>query len=665
MLFSFKILKKYIHINIDIYTLVNKLNTMGIESDVINNDTIDVYLNPDRYDMRSYLGIAKEINILLDNKIKYYNTFFEENLISNDHLLKIDITSNVICKQYLGIIVSDFSYYQSTPKWILNILNFHLIKPVNYIQDIANFILLETGQIINIYNIDEYINKKIQISLNENKFRNFIYKGQNFKLHEKDIIMHDDKNIISLSGFFQKNNFDCNTKNILLELAYYNDALISQTSNRLRICNKYQKIKYDKNIIDYTSNRILSLLRKEYKDINTFYVKNYKNSYYDNNNIINYDIKNYQFTIGQKIQKKIAIKIFKKLNFKILKENEGIFQLLIPSSRSDIKSDINITKELMRFNEIDNIYNSKLTNNINNISLNKKIAYFLSSNNFYEIITCPISSDKYANIFHDNVSNIVSISNSLSKEYNIMRYNMIISALKTIISNINKNNKDFLLYEIGKTYHLFNNKYVEKDKIALWGTGKIYFQQWEFYNVNFFTLKGILEAIFKKIGIEKYEVINFNYPYLDYGIKFIYDKYELGYLGKISNYIDSYLSNKQDIFYAEINYNVINNIIKNKVDYIPYSKYPIIKRDLSLIINKKINFKNICDIAYNLNTKNILKYLFIFDKYQDNSLGLNNESYSIRYIFQHNKRTLKDEEINIFMEILINEYKINNIIIRS
>ncbi len=677
MILSFKYLKTYVKINITIVELVNKLNNIGIESICINNDTIEFFIPPDRSDLSSYIGMAREISIILNQDIIYP-------LIDDEFYYKskfnINISNNLkyLYNRYTGLIIRNIDLKLLSPQWLIDYLHSVNIKSFNYIFDIANFILLETGQYINIIDLDKIHGNSINISKNINLYKYIQYNNEKINISNENIISYDKNRIISLSGMFTDDYYNINnySKNVIFEISNFNYSFIKKISkiyNISTICSKNYNKFIDPNIIGYVIKRIIYIVRLVNKNVSFELLEDY---YFNpsKSKVILYDINKNNNILGINISCQKIKTILKKLNFLILKSKNNFLYIKIPSYRNDITREVNIFKEIIRIYNINNIsvnlikpyHVLSINNNKNEII--KYISNYLISNNFFEIRTCPISSMKYLNLFNDtNHTDIVKIINYYSKEFNMMRHNMIISAINTIIHNLNRQHKSFMLYEIGKTYHFINNKYLEKNKISLWITGNLYYDQWNISNKknDFFVLKGIIESIFRKLHINDFIVNDLCCSYMNYGIKIVdNNKNELVFLGKINEKINDISKINQDIFYAEINYDNLIKLYNNKINFHHYSKYPLIRRDLCLIVPYNINFKKICDIAYSIDNDNIIKNIFIFDIYDDIKLQYKIKSYTIGYILNSKSKTLTSIDVNFLMKKLIDRYKMYNIVIK-
>ena len=253
----------------------------------------------------------------------------------------------------------------------------------------------------------------------------------------------------------------------------------------------------------------------------------------------------------------------------------------------------------------------------------------------------------------------------MSVDLNVMRQSLIFGGLEAIIRNINHKNQNIRLYEFGNVYK-YNKEskalkaYNEEEKIAIFLSGNKNEKHWKTDNISFtfYDIKSTVNRIFKRIGfdVESFNISETENKKFAYGLNYKYKNNTLAEFGLLSTVLSGYFGIEQEIFYAEINWQLLLKNIPVKNQFKSVSKYPSVKRDLALLVDKDIKFEQIKAIAENANKK-LLKHTDIFDIFEDKKLGENKKSYAVSFIFQDEQKTLKDKQVNKIMTKIINNCK--------
>ena len=253
----------------------------------------------------------------------------------------------------------------------------------------------------------------------------------------------------------------------------------------------------------------------------------------------------------------------------------------------------------------------------------------------------------------------ITLLNPLSQDLNVMRQSLLFSGLESVSYNINRKNQDLKLYEFGKTYHKIEEENTEKQHLMLLLTGKVKSDNWKNANtkIDFFNLKEKVEHILSRLGITKIkseEISNYGFSE---ALMYKYKKERLVCFGKIDKKISKSFGIKQEVYYADFNWDLVLKLVLNtKIEYSEVSKFPSVKRDLSLLIDKKISFKQLNQIAKETE-KNILKSVTLFDVYEGDKLPEGKKSYALSFLLEDKTKTLTDKYIDKVMNKLILSYE--------
>ncbi|WP_185871623.1 phenylalanine--tRNA ligase subunit beta [Blattabacterium cuenoti] len=670
MKISLNWIKKYVFpLEISENEISNILTDIGLTTKKvfsINKDFIlDIEITPNRTDAMSHYGVARDLYTVL--KFRGYKVHLLKPIINKDKTddlcnqsdIHIFMKKNEKYIRYSGILISKIKTKPS-PYWLISRLKSIGIKSINNIIDTINFVMYELGQPIHIFDMDKIEGKKIIIK-NAEKGTDFqLSNNIRLKLNEKDLVIYDSVKPLSIAGIINNpiSSINMKTKNIFIGSACFHSNIIRDIIKRHSIKIETQHLFEKENDPNQTVNalqRTVFLIKEimnnkiEYSKIIDFYpnptsLPKIKLRY---NKIIN--------TIGKKISKKKIKKILLLLEIIILYENDKYLFISVPSYRTDVKREIDVIEEILRIYGIHQItvYNKmkiptlhkcfyKTEYEIQKILFEQLVCY-----GFQEIISSTmVNEDKYSSLFNSFFNRKeIKVLNPINHNHKIMRSSLLFSMIDCIKYNYNNNRTDSIIkfFELGKVYYKNNRKFLEKTYLGISISEK---NKIGSKNYPFFYLKGVIEQIFQKSGICNYTQILSKHPLLENGISILYNQKKLVELGKFKKII----LKKNEIFYAEIDWKYLVSIIqKKKITYIPFSKYPSSRRDLSLLVDKTVSFEKMNQLIKK-KENHIIKKIKIYDLYEGENLPVSKKSYTVSFFFESEKKTLTNKIINISMK---------------
>lgn len=625
---------------------------------------IDIGITPNRSDAMSHYGVARDLFIaikLIGKKVLFKKPIinnFNKNVIYNK--LNIYIESHKHCIRYSGCFLYNIKIEQS-PLWLQNTLINIGMTPINNIIDITNFISYELGQPIFAYDAGKIIGNNLIIKKVITKI------GHKFK--KNDLIISDDINIISLAGIFCEKYFDISkyTNYVFLESAYFDPINIRKSSKIHNIITdstfRFER-GTDINNTVYSLKRAIYLIQHITSNkIIYSNILDVKSILFNNNIDIYIYYKKIYDILGINIYKKYIKIILYLLDIKILFDDKYKLRLQIPKFRTDIFRDIDIIEEILRIYGYNNIIFSdelQFKVKINNIMYEpywvEYVINFLISKGFYEIINISFINSKYKQIMSHLANDLIKIIYPLNKELTILRPTLLFSLLERIQYNIYRNNKNLKFFELGKYYRMCHTKYLEKTNMSIIITTDKQSTTNMFYSENyysFFYLKGLIESILNILGISNYHQKTSEDNFLEYKLLIMVENKILVQLGKVKKYITKYFNIKQEVFFAEIDWELLSfvTVLKEQSCLEP-SKYPSIRRDLSILIDKHILFEDIYITLKSIGEK-ILKKIKLFDIYQGKQIPLGKTSYSISFYLEDQDTTLTNIRVNNLMNKII------------
>ncbi len=374
--------------------------------------------------------------------------------------------------------------------------------------------------------------------------------------------------------------------------------------------------------------------------------------------------------IGKKIDREEIDTILEALEIKIVNRDGDKISLEVPPYRVDVTREADIVEEILRiygYNSIDSSTSVKSTlayaPKPDTNKLKNTISDFLSSQGFSEAMSNSLTKGKYYEAENDfKEENSVKILNALSIDLNVLRQDLLFGSLESVIRNINHRSSDVKLYEFGQSYHYHKtesenslNSYNEEQHLAITISGNKNPVSWNTpeQTSDFYYLKSKVAAIFERLNFNtvKMKSEETDSDIFAYGIKHTINNKVLVELGSVSNKYLSEFGIEQDVYFADIHWDNVIKYLPKVPNYVAISKYPAVKRDLALLLNKDVKFAQIEELAYKSERK-LLKNVSIFDIFEDKKLGENKKSYAVSFIIQDETKTLKDKQIDKIMKKL-------------
>jgi len=646
----------------------------GVNYFNINEDIVfEIGLTPNRSDAMSHIGVARDLKAVLNSRgddLKMCMPSIKDFKIDNKDLtIDVKIESESLCPRYSGVSISNITVNES-PDWLKHKLLSIGINPINNIVDVTNYVLHETGQPLHAFDTEKILGKEIIVKTLSNDTNFITLDESNRKLSDNDLMICNAKEPMCIAGVFGglDSGVTKNTNSIFIESAYFDPTSIRKTAKYHKL-NTDASFRYergcDPNITVYALKRAALLIQELCGgEISSDVVDVYPNPIEDFS--INFSFNNLNKLIGEELDRNLVKSIIKNLEIKIIEENDDSLSLLVPPYRTDVRREVDVIEDILRiygFNsiKINNKLNASIdsSNGITSYKLKNIISNLLVFNGFNEIMNNSLTKSELYNVntFY-KAENNVNILNPLSSDLNILRRTMLFSALETIEYNSNRKNNNLKIFEFGKTYSLAD-EYIENQHLFLSITGRRLKENWNSSNdqINFFDLKEYVHTILNKLGIFKFNSTLNNNPFYDNYIEYKLKNDIVVSYGSVNNKILKKYKINNATYVADFNWDVLLKIVKgSNIVYSPVNKFPSVRRDLSLLVDKNISFSELESIAKSIKC-NILKDINLFDVYTGDKLPKDKKSYSLSFIFEDNSKTLTDIQIDKVMDKLIKGYK--------
>ena len=629
-----------------------------------NDEVFEIGLTPNRADAMSHLGTARDLRAgMLQSGVNVeLITPSVSNFRVDKRTLKIDIDVKEpkLAPRYCGITISGIEVKPS-PDWLQNRLKAIGLNPKNNIVDVTNYVMHELGQPLHAFDTAK-INGKIVVQTLPAGTKFTTLDDVERTLHAEDLMICDEKGPLCIAGVFggKKSGVSESTNSIFLESAYFNPVSVRKSAKRHQL-NTDASFRFergiDPTITEYALKRAALLIQEVAGgEITSDLINVYPKKIEDFNVFLNFN--NVDKIIGEKLPKDIIKKILVSLDIKVNSFSDAGLGLTIPSYRVDVQREIDVIEEILRVYGYNNIsFSKKLNASVFNAPRNEDykiqntIASQLNSQGFHEMMANSLTTASYVQLSEQlNDDYNITILNPLSADLSTMRQSLLFSGLEAVSYNINRKNADLKLFEFGKTYHNYLAGYEEKKHMSLFLTGNRNQESWTSVQKmsNFFLFKGYVYGILSRLGIENTQNIPVTLDVFSEGIAIKFDNETIVELGVIKKSILKHFGIKQEVLYADFDWDLILKKTSTKIKYAEIPKYPEVRRDLALLLDQNITYESIYKIARQTE-KTLLKNINLFDVYEGQNLPEGKKSYALSFTIQDNSKTLTDAQIDKIM----------------
>lgn len=632
-----------------------KLGADAVEVLGLNDYILDLSITPNRADALSMRGLAYELGALYNQKVTFADSEVEENY--SDTELKVVVESDS-CKNYLGQVVKNIEVKDS-PLWLQTRLMNSGIRPINNIVDITNFVLLEFGQPMHAFDKDLVGNSIVVRNAKEGEVLETL-DGEERKLKESDLVITDGTKPIALGGVMGGKNTEVsnNTKNIILESAYFNPVSIRRTSaaHGLRSDSSARFEKgIDPNMQKAALQRAVKLIlelcpnatveasvgvvtKEEKKEvvISTSYINDY---------------------LGITLSTEEITSILESLSFSVEVDGEEL-TVKIPTRRPDISIKQDLVEEVIRIYGYDNLASTLpkfskttkggLTYSQRAIRDLRKVYVGLG---FNDTINYSLVSDEESTQYTLDNHHKVRLMMPMTETHSTLRQSLIPGLLNTVQYNVARKQKDLKLLEIGRVFFGSGDDNIQpKETLYLSGalTGEENSTKWlnESSVIDFYTAKGYLEVIFERLGLDEkvlYKKAKIDGMHPGRTAEVYLGEKLIGFIGEIHPVVASD-KDLNETYVFEINLDEVISESKVKPKYEEVTKYPEITRDIAMLVDLVDEYQNIYDVIESINSKLITK-IELFDLYVGPELLAGKKSIALTITYSDKQKTLTDEEV--------------------
>ena len=651
----------------------------NIKSDYV----LEVDITPNRADACSHYGVARDLYAYLVQAGKATSLTRPSDdafCVDNQDLpIAIEVVDTTACPRYAGVTVKGVTVKES-PAWLQDKLRLIGLRPINNVVDVTNYILHAYGQPLHCFDADKIKGGKVIVKTMPQDTPFVTLDGVERKLDAHDLMICNAEEPMCMAGVFGglDSGSTETTKNVFLESAYFNPTVVRKTARRHGL-NTDSSFRFergiDPNSVIYCLKQAAMLIKELAGGTISMDIKDlYPHPIAD----FTVDL-NYQYVhdlVGKTIPVETIKRIVTSLEMKILSETSEGITLQVPAYRVDVQRPCDVVEDILRIYGYNNVeipttLKSSLTVK-GEVDQWQKMQNLISEQlvgcGFNEILNNSLTKSAYYDGLETYPSqHLVMLMNPLSSDLNCMRQTLLFGGLESIRHNVNRKCADLKFFEFGNCYYYHADKknpekslaaYSENNHLALWVTGKRVSNSWAHpeENSSVYELKAYVLNIFTRLGLNLGSVVFGNLSNDIYSVAVTVQTRGgklLATYGVLTKKLQKAFDLDNEVYYAEINWHELMKAVKNvKVSYTEISKYPAVKRDLALLLDKNVQFAEVEKIAYDTERK-LLKAVELFDVYEGKNLEPGKKSYAVSFLLQDEHATLNDKQIDKIMQKLI------------
>jgi phenylalanyl-tRNA synthetase beta chain len=659
-------LKDFIDVKGGVEKIQEELIMTGLEVtsviDIEGDKVMDIEVTPNRLDCLSILGIARELGAALDKSLKLPSAV-KKNYAKKAQSrsgAKIDVADKKGCRRYVGCVIKNVKIGPS-PKWLSERLNAIGVRSINNVVDITNYVLFELGQPLHAFDLDKLIGKKIIVRRAKKGEDIVTIDGIKRELDPEMLVIADAERPVAIAGIMGGKDAEISpdTKNVLLESAYFDPMIIRRAQRRLGLASE-SSYRFERGV-DFSM--VLSASVRAQEMIRDIAGGRFRGTITD---IGGKRVKEREIVLlfdeterilGIEIGVKEVMDFFKRLHLRPVRKGKNKISVRVPSYRRDLERDIDLIEEIARLYGYDRIpvkspvftvQKNYIEEKRDKVYLENEARKILYSMGMNEIITYTLTSRFSIEILGHPFDNVVRLANPLSSNQEFMRPSLLSEMFEVISWNLSRGNSLLQLFELNKIYSKDKDAIHEKLHLSL-GMCGMTDGSWKDKprELDFFDLKGIVELFLVSLGVREYVIEKMD--------SFIF-RNELstcikiggnpvGVFGAIRPEIAKKFDIKEKVYVAELNMEDLVKHVNLRKRFSALPRYPSIKRDISLLVDNAVNASDMFGIIRGIGG-DIVKTVGLFDLYRGQQVGEGKKSLAYRVEYRSDERTLKDEDIN-------------------
>lgn len=631
-------------------------------------DTVyEIGLTPNRGDGASHFGAARDLKAFFKRPITFPD--IKDLDISEDAPIHVEVENTQACPRYSGLTIRGVKVGPS-PDWLQFRMRAIGLTPINNLVDITNYVLHGLGQPLHAFDADKITGGKVVVKMMDQGTKFTTLDEVERSLDNSDLMICNAEEGMCIAGVFGgiKSGITEETTNVFLESAYFAPDYVRATAQRHGLSTD-ASFRYERGTdpemtvkaLTYATNLILELaggqVASEIVDI-------YPNAVPPQ--VIETTYSKFEWLIGKKIPSREIDQILADLDIQVKESDGDKITVEVPTYRSDVTRPADLVEEVLRIHginsvDIDDSFSADFLAEFDEMEpykVQEELSYYLAGAGFHEILTNSLTNPEYDQKLGLGGES-VEILNKSSEELGVMKTDPLYTGLEVVRHNINRRQGNLSLFEFTRTYERLEGKFRESEWLTLYLTGgqeeSWMYDQTSYY--SFHHVVGAVNSLLDKVNIKRVASVPLmENKIFQYGISLQINNQELAQIGAIKKEILSYYQIDQQLFFARINWPKLLKLATKKVEFQPISKYPEVRRDLSLLLNKSTTFGEIREIAFK-SEKKLLNRVNVFSVYEGENIDADKKAYAISFHLQDLEKTLTDKQIDKVMNNLMRRFE--------
>lgn len=639
----------------------------------------EIGITPNRADCLSHLGVARELSAYLGRKIHFPKIELEEESEETiEELISVEILDSKKCPRYTARIIKDVQITES-PRWLKNYLIMMGLRPINAIVDVTNYVMMELGQPLHAFDYDCLSGRKIIVRTASEGEQFTTIDGKERALDSSMLVICDAEKPVAIGGVMGGENSEISstTKNVLLESAFFLPSSIRRASKKLSLSSE-SSYRFERGVdisnVPVALDRAAHLIARL---SNGTLVKGKVDSYPNRleQKKIDFRYERARNVIGVEIPNTRMNEILSSLGFNAVETSIEKTTFAVPFHRVDVSLEIDLIEEVARFYGYDNVPENtsysityegeKIGESLSVPRLRNQIREYFIARGFTEFLTPNLYSPQKAKLVVED--DFIELSNPLGEELSIMRPSIVPPILEAVGYNIRVGKSDLRAFEVGKifTKTTNNTKFIEgideKEVFAVVLVGNAYPLQWGISNrkVDFFDIKGVVQDFISQFRINGcvFEKLPKSNVYTSEAMMLTIDEKKFCEFGAVSKKLLKEFDIDENVFLALFDLDFLYGLKEQVVKYEKISPYPVVRRDLAFVLDEHIPTERVESIIHSKGGPE-LRRTVLFDVYRGMNIGEGKKSLAFALYFNSFERTLTDEEIDTWINDVVEEIKI-------
>lgn len=631
-------------------------------------DTVyEIGLTPNRGDGASHLGAARDLKAFFKRPIKLPE--LKELKVVENSPITVEVENTEACPRYSGITIRGVKV-DASPDWLQFRLRAIGLTPINNLVDITNYVLHGLGQPLHAFDADKVTGGKVVVKTLDQGTKFTTLDEVERSLHSSDLMICNADEGMCIAGVFggSKSGITEATTNVFLESAYFAPDYIRATAQR-HVLSTDASFRYERGTdpemtvkaLVYATNLILEIaggqMASEIVDIYPESVPPH---------LIDTSYQKFEWLIGKRIPSDEIDRILADLDIHVTQSDGEKITVEVPSYRSDVTRPADLVEEVLRIHginnvEIDDSFSTDFLADFDEMEpykVQEELSYYLAGAGFHEMLTNSLTNPEYDQKLSLGGES-VEIINKSSEELGIMKTDPLYTGLEVVRHNVNRKQTNLSLFEFTRTYERLEGKFRESEWLTLYLTGGQE-ESWMYDKTSYYSfhhVAGVVSSLLDKVNVKRVA----STPLMEnkvfqYGISLQANNQELAQIGEVQKGILSYYQIDQQLFFAKINWPKLLKLATKKIEFQAISKYPEVRRDLSLLLNKSTTFGEIKEIAFK-SEKKLLNRVNVFSVYEGENIDADKKAYAISFHLQDLEKTLNDKQIDKVMNNLMRRFE--------